>query len=263
MKKAVIVIPTYNERGNIRPLLNAIAKVAPRMPKRWQLQVLIVDDNSPDGTAKAVTKWQQSHPSKRASFAARHVHLLNNPLKAGLGCAYIKGLDKAFFELKADAAFMFDADLSHDPTKIPELMVKFDQGFEMVIGSRYVPGGDIPANWDWHRKFLSHWGNKVIRYGLGYPEVKDWTTGYRLFSRRVYRAIKPELTDNLFSGYTMMVAMIHQVVKQGFKVAEVPFVFKDRTYGESKLGLEYIINTLWYLARTRLLAVKPQLEWQP
>lgn len=251
MKKAVIIIPTYNERGNIKPLLDAFSKVFPRTPKNWRLSVLFVDDSSPDGTADAVEEYKAT--LRRGSRIKKsQIEILINPHKQGLGKAYLLGMDHAFYSLEADAVMQFDADLSHDPFKIPEIIAKLDQGYDFVLGSRYVLGGSIPADWGWYRKILSSVGNQIIRFGIGYPHIHDWTTGYRLFTKKVYKKVKPELTDELLFGYTIMIGFLHKTVEKGFAVAEVPFNFVDRTYGESKLGLEYIINTLKYLAENRV-----------
>lgn len=252
MKKAVIIIPTYNERGNIRPLLVAFDRVFRQTPKQWRLEVLFVDDTSPDGTAKEVQKYQKKWARKRSGMMGGRIHLYSNPDKQGLGKAYLLGMEHAFTQLEAEAVFQFDADLSHDPKKIPELLTKLDQGYDFVLGSRYVQGGSIPADWGWHRKFLSRVGNTIVRFGLGYPSIKDWTTGYRLFTKKVYLKVHRQLGQDLLFGYTIMIGFLHAVVVNKFKVAEVPFDFVDRTYGESKLGLEYIVTTLWYIARSRL-----------
>lgn len=243
MAKAIIIIPTYNESGNIEKTLTAIDSVRTTLDKNWKLEVLVVDDNSPDGTADIVKKL-----SKKFTY----VSLLNNPRKSGLGGAYLKGMHKAFEEMNADVIFEFDADLSHDPRKIPQFLKKIDQGYDLVLGSRYIEDGGIPDNWGVHRKFLSIVGNWVIMLILTNFQIRDWTTGYRAIRKSVYESVKKEMASDRFSGYTFQIGFLHKAVRRGFKVAEVPFQFVDRTYGESKLGAEYIKNTLMYILKVRI-----------
>jgi dolichol-phosphate mannosyltransferase len=205
-----------------------------------------VDDSSPDGTADEVRDLQ-----KKFHF----LHLLVNKKKNGLGAAYLKGMAEAFGPMKADVAMEFDADLSHDPLKIPEFLAKLDAGADLVVGSRYMPGGSIPANWGLHRKFLSVVGNIFITVVLTSRAVHDWTTGYRAIRRSVYEAIVGEMNDRKFSGYTFQIGFLLKTLRHGFKVAEVPFHFVDRTEGVSKLGTEYIINILKYVLWTRWLEI--------
>lgn len=239
---AVIIIPTYNERPNISQLIPAIAAVLASITS-WKVQVLVVDDSSPDGTADEVRSLMKKYP---------FVELLVNKKKSGLGGAYLKGMEQTFGPMKADVAFEFDADLSHDPKKIPAFLQAIDGGADMVLGSRYIPGGSIPSNWGLHRKFLSVGGNLLIALILGSNAVRDWTGGYRAIRKEVYEAVKSELQGEQFSGYTFQIGFLHKAVRKGFKIAEVPFHFIDRTVGESKLGAEYIINTLRYIIMVRI-----------
>jgi dolichol-phosphate mannosyltransferase len=242
---AVIIVPTYNERPNVRRLLPILDKVLGAI-KNWRVEVLIVDDSSPDGTADEVRDLQKKY---------HFLHLLVNKKKNGLGAAYLKGMAEVFGTMKADVAMEFDADLSHDPLKIPEFLAKLDAGADLVVGSRYMPGGSIPANWGLHRKFLSVVGNIFITVVLTSRAVHDWTTGYRAIRRSVYEAIVGEMNDRKFSGYTFQIGFLLKTLRHGFKVAEVPFHFVDRTEGVSKLGTEYIINILKYVLWTRWLEI--------
>jgi dolichol-phosphate mannosyltransferase len=239
--KAIIIIPTYNESKGITVTLEAVLAVFEKI-HRWNMGILVVDDTSPDKTYEVVEKLQKKYPQ---------LHLLLNPTKAGLGGAYLKGMAYAFGELKADVVFEFDADLSHDPTKIPSLLAKIEEGYDLVLGSRYIPGGGIPEDWGAHRKFLSIVGNFVARLILGNLTIKDWTGGYRAITRRVYEKVLPELNSKRFSGYTFQIGFLHKAVNAGFTVAEVPYYFKDRTIGLSKIGPEYIKNTLIYILKVR------------
>lgn len=241
-RKAILIIPTYNERANITRLIPMVDQVR-RKVAPWTLEVLVVDDSSPDGTADAVRELQQKY-----SF----VHLQVNKKKSGLGGAYLKGMAEAFHSLDADVVFEFDADLSHDPKKIPEFLAAVDAGADLVLGSRYIQGGSIPSNWGLHRKFLSVFGNMIISVILTSTAVRDWTTGYRAIRRQVYEAVHTELEDNeQFAGYTFQIGFLHKTLRNNFVVREVPFHFVDRTEGESKLGTEYIVNTLKFLLTVR------------
>ena len=230
MKKAVVIIPTYNERENTKKIIPALQKVF-KTVKNWELHILVVDDTSPDKTYEAV---------KEIAKTQKNVHLLQNKKKEGLGGAYLKGMAE------------FDADFSHDPEKLPEFLVKIDEGSDFVIGSRYIPGGGIPADWGLHRKFFSVVGNIVISIVLTNFKIKDWTSGYRAITKEVYEAVHPLINSERFMGYTFQIGFLNNAVRKGFKITEVPFVFVDRTIGESKLGAEYIKNTLLYIFKVRL-----------
>ncbi len=242
MSRAVIITPTYNERPNIVKLVPVLAEVIKKIPQ-WEILLLVVDDSSPDGTAEAVRDL-----AKQYSF----VRLLVNKRKSGLGGAYLKGMAEAYDQLGADVAFELDADLSHDPKKIPAFLHEIDRGADLVLGSRYVKGGSIPSNWGLHRKFLSVVGNWTISLVLASRAVSDWTTGYRAIRRQVYETVKNDLQSERFSGYTFQIGFLYKALRAGFRVTEVPFHFIDREYGVSKLGTEYIINTLRYILTTRI-----------
>ena len=239
--KTVIIIPTYNERENIQKLVPKILEVT-RPIKNWTVEILVVDDTSPDKTYEAVKAMQKKYAELK---------LLVNPEKAGLGGAYKKGMAEAFGKLAADVIFEFDADFSHDPQKIPEFLKKIDEGYDFVIGGRYKDGGSIDPNWPLIRKFYSVVGNMVIMTVLTDFRIRDWTSGYRAIRRKVYEAIIPEMEGERFSGYTWQIGLLHKAVRGGFKIVEVPIQFIDRKIGESKLGSEYIKNTLLYIFQVR------------
>jgi dolichol-phosphate mannosyltransferase len=157
----------------------------------------------------------------------------------------------AFGTMKADLVFEFDADFSHDPNRIPDFLKKIDEGYDFVLGSRYIPGGSIPSNWGLHRKFLSIVGNLFINAVWTTFVIRDWTTGYRAITKRVYDAVQSEMYSERFSGYTFQIGFLHKALRKGFKIAEVPFQFVDRTEGHSKLGAEYLKNTLIYVLKVR------------
>lgn len=239
---AIVIIPTYNERENVQVVIPALAKVFKTITN-WNMGVLVVDDTSPDKTYEVVKKLTSKY-----SF----LKLLINKQKAGLGGAYLKGMTEAFENLGADVVFEFDADLSHDPEKIPELLTKIEEGYDLVLGSRYVKGGSIPQDWGLHRKLLSITGNLFIMFVLTDFRIRDWTAGYRAITKKVYQAVHPEMDSHRFTGYTFQIGFLHKTVRKGFSVAEVPIHFIDRTEGESKLGPEYIKNTLIYILKVRL-----------
>jgi dolichol-phosphate mannosyltransferase len=240
--KAVIIIPTYNEALTIAKTVEAIHPVISKV-KNWKMEVLVVDDSSPDGTGEVVKKLAKTYSE---------LHLLTNPKKSGLGGAYLKAMEHAFKQMNADIIFQFDADLSHDPKRIPTFLIKIEQGNDMVLGCRYIPGGSIPSDWGAHRKFLSIVGNFTIRVMLMKPNIHDWTTGYRALTREVYEAVKSEMVQDRFSGYTFLIGFLHKTIGKGFKVAEVPIHFIDRTAGESKLGMEHMKNTFAYILKVRI-----------
>lgn len=245
MQKAVVIIPTFNERENIQVVVPKLLSVFERI-KNWEMQILVVDDTSPDKTYDVVKDLQKKEP---------RLQLLVNKKKSGLGGAYLKGMDYAFNTLNADVIFEFDADLSHDPDKIPLFLKEIDNGADFVLGSRYIKGGGIPENWGSHRKFLSVAGNLVIMLVLTNFNIRDWTTGYRAITKKVYEAVLPEMSSERFSGYTFQIGFLHNAVLRKFKIVEVPFQFVDRTIGKSKLGPEYIKNTLMYIFRARIKAL--------
>lgn len=238
----VIIIPTYNEKENVPKVAAALARVFKKV-SGYTFYTLFVDDNSPDGTAQSVNQMM-----KKYSF----VRLLKNRTKGGLGHAYKKGMQYALDRLKADIVFEFDADLSHDPEKISPMLAAIREGADMVMGSRYMKGGGIPVNWPPHRKFLSTVGNLFIRTVMLNFRIHDWTTGYRAIKSEVVRAILPNLRHSAFNGYTWQIGFLVKSMSAGFEIIEVPFYFKDREVGRSKLGPEYIFNTLRYIMKVRL-----------
>lgn len=245
MQRIVIVIPTYNEAGNVVALTRALEKISSRV-KSSEIHLLFVDDNSPDGTRKVIEKLCQTK---------RFIHLLNNKRKGGLGHAYKKGFLYAIAKLQADYLFQFDADLQHDENIIPPMIQALDDGADLVLGSRYMPGGAIPKNWPPHRKFLSIVGNLFIRFVMGNFRVKDWTTGYRGIKASVVSNILPLMGNSAFNGYTYQIGFLVKSLQKGYTVAEVPFHFRDRTSGVSKLGPEYIFNTMRYIMKARIAEI--------
>lgn len=242
--KAVIIIPTFNERKNISRLLPAIKRVIKKI-NNWDIELLVVDDNSPDGTVDAVRKITKKD---------KKVHLLLRKKKVGLGAAYLAGMKEAFGKLKANVVLTMDADLSHNPGYIPHFLSAVEKGSDFVVGSRYVKGGAIAKEWAPHRKFLSIFGNIMVSLLLGKNNLTDWTSGFRAVRKEVYKKVRPFISEDKaeFKGYTFNISFAHHAVSEGFKTSEVPFQFVDRTSGKSKLGMEYLLHTPLFLFKTRL-----------
>lgn len=233
--KLVIVIPTYNERENIITLLDRLRRVM-KTVSGYEVSYLIVDDNSPDGTRQEVEIYRKKHAD---------VFIMTGK-KEGLGKALLRGVSYAIDRMNADVILQMDADLSHDPSVIPEFFKALDKGADFVVGSRYIPGGSIPANWGMHRKVQSVVGNAIVRYGLGQSQVHDWTGGFRAYKIVNFERVRNELGK--YRGYVFQIAFLHKAILKGAKVAEVPIHFTDRKYGHSKIiASEYIRNVFAYV----------------
>lgn len=242
--RVVIILPTYNEKGNIEKIIPILEEqIFPRI-KTHEMAILVADDDSPDGTALAVHELQKKYRNLEISSGE----------KKGLGAAYIRGMTYAIDNMGADILFEMDADLQHDPEKIPDFLKKIDEGYDMAIGNRYSDGGSIPQNWPLIRKIFSIFGNLLVRTILTRFSIHDWTGGYRALKKEVFLKEKEELTE--FRGYTFQVSFLHKAVRDGFKIAEVPFHFSDRTLGDSKIAPpEYIFNLLKYVITARFFEV--------
>ena len=231
----LIILPTYNEADNIGPLAEQIFAEVP------DIEVLVVDDSSPDGTGDLVAKLRENEP---------RIHLLSRPGKLGLGTAYLAGfrfgLDNGF-----DRMFTMDSDHSHNPKYLPA-MIDAMQRYDMVIGSRYIPGGGI-ENWPGHRQALSRFANFYVRALLGVP-VNDCTSGYRCYSRKIIETVDPFSIRS--SGYSFLEEMAWRVHRGGFSMGEVPIVFVQRTAGVSKIDSSEIYRAAWHVLRTRLFPPK-------
>lgn len=240
--RVVIIVPTFNEKENIKLLLGRIVESLKN--NHWIWSVLVVDDNSPDGTGDIVNSFSRKN---------KRIFLLTHAQKVGLGAAYLAGMQEAFGKMGADVVVTMDADLSHNPKSLPAFLQKIEEGADFVVGSRYIKGGAIPKNWPIHRKLLSIFGNLLTSLLLGSRAHTDWTSGYRAIRGHVYLKVKRELENKSeFRGYTFNISFAYHAVCDGFKVTEVPIVFPDRKSGKSKLGLEYLYHTPIFLFRTRL-----------
>jgi dolichol-phosphate mannosyltransferase len=232
--RPLVVIPTYNESENIERMLRRIHECLPGAG------VLVVDDGSPDGTADLV---------KAVAAELPDVHLLSRTSKSGLGSAYRAGFAWGL-ERGYDACIEIDADFSHDPAALPSLVAPLSEGFDVVIGSRYIEGGSIP-NWAWHRHLLSRGGNVYASAMLGLG-VADSTAGYRAYSARILRLM--ELDRIRAEGYGFQIEMTYRSRQYGAAITEVPIKFVDREAGESKMSSFIVVEALglvtyWGLGR--------------
>jgi len=229
--KAIIAIPTYNERENIVNLVQAIQSAAPAT------DILIIDDNSPDGTGQIADE-----------MAARDntIHVMHRPGKLGLGTAYIAGFHYAI-ERGYDFVFEMDADFSHNPTYLPRFF-ELAGNADVVIGSRYVKGGGTP-NWSPLRKFISGGGNMFARAMLGIP-VHDCTAGYRCYRTTALRALNLDAIHA--QGYAFQVEMTYNFWKSGFRIRELPIIFEDRRVGKSKMSRKIFIEAFLWVLRARV-----------
>jgi dolichol-phosphate mannosyltransferase len=228
---AWLVLPTYEEAENLEPF---VAAVLPKLPA--DARVLIVDDNSPDGTGEI---------AKRLEGEEERVRFLHRERKEGLGPAYIAGFRKVLAE-GAGLVLEMDADFSHDPAYLPRLLEAAKRA-DLVIGSRYVEGGGV-RNWGPLRRAISRGGSAYARFILG-VEVKDLTGGFKCFRREVLEAIDLDAVDA--RGYAFQIEMTYRALQAGFKVAEVPIVFRDREVGKSKMDSSIVREAMWRVPRMR------------
>ncbi len=219
----VVVVPTFEEAGNIAVLLARIRSAVP------SAHVLVVDDDSSDGTPDIAEK---------AGSELGGVEVMRRPSKDGLGLAYRAGFVRAL-DLGADTVVSMDADLSHDPLALPSLIDAVDAGADMAVGSRYMPGGSV-VNWPASRRALSRWGNRYATAALNLP-VSDATSGYRAYQASVVRDVG--LGQARASGYGFLIEMVYRVACAGGKVVEVPITFVDRWWGASKMSIASIAET--------------------
>lgn len=226
---AHVIIPTYNEADNINALIEQLLQLPVR------ISVIVVDDNSPDGTGKIVADWVARRPGR--------VFCVHRPGKLGLGTAYIAGYKKAF-ELGAANILTMDADFSHNPRYIPD-MLSLGRRKHVVIGSRYVPGGGS-INCTWKRIWLSKGANLFARTMLGL-QARDTTAGFRLYRREVLESIP---LDDIFSnGYSFLMEMLFLCQRRGWQIGEVPIIFEDRRAGKTKISRNEIFKAQYTVLR--------------
>ena len=235
----LVVIPTYNEKENISNILHAIFNL------NQDFHVLVIDDGSPDGTAQIVKELRSKFPGQ--------LFIEERTGKLGLGTAYIHGFRWAL-ENGYSFVFEMDADFSHKPEDLKRLVDAIDQGNDFVIGSRYIRGGSIPADWGIARRLNSKFGNIVTRYIAGMHKVHDCTAGFRVI--RADLLSKIDLAGLKVRGYAFQPALLHEALIQGATVKEIPVDFVDRTRGDSKLGLTDIVEFIFHAWWIRLRSLK-------
>jgi dolichol-phosphate mannosyltransferase len=232
--KALVVIPTYNESENILRLIGEVLRQDPG------IDILIVDDNSPDGTAGLVKTMMATQP---------RVHLIERPQKAGLGTAYVAGFKYAIAH-GFDVVFEMDADFSHDPNEIPNFLRRISS-CDLVLGSRYTNGVRV-LNWPIQRLLLSYSANLYTRFMTGLP-VHDATGGFKCFRRKVLEAIDLDAVQS--NGYAFQIEMSFKAWKKGFRIEELPIVFLERQKGASKMSKHIVYEAVFMLWRLRLASI--------
>lgn len=235
VEKALVIVPTYNERENIIRLIDAVLGQDPR------IEVLVVDDGSPDGTGGLV--------DERAASDSR-VHVLHRPKKMGLGTAYLAGFRWAL-DREYELVFEMDADFSHDPSHLPQFLESAADA-DLVLGSRYREGKVTVVNWPMARLMLSYSANIYARLVTGLP-LYDATGGFKCFHRKVLEAI--DLSDVRSNGYAFQIEMSFRAWRKGFRIVEIPIVFVDRTEGQSKMSKRIVREAIWMVWRLRWWAI--------
>lgn len=231
-----VILPTYNERENLENFVTALQKVFDS--NRLSGRILVVDDSSPDGTGEIADSLAERY---------HNLSVLHRPLKQGLGPAYIAGFKQA---LSGDTQYIFemDSDFSHDPGYIP-LFLDAITDADLVLGSRYVPGGKV-ENWGFSRRLISRGGGLYARWVLGIP-INDLTGGLKCFRREVLESI--DLDSVSSHGYGFQIELTYRAVRRGFKVREIPITFSDRRLGESKMSKKIVFEAAWLVWKLRLM----------
>jgi dolichol-phosphate mannosyltransferase len=234
--RAVVCLPTYNERENLEPMVRALA--------HQSVDVLVIDDNSPDGTGEIADRLASELP---------WVEVLHRPSKEGLGRAYVDGF-RHVLAGGAELVLEMDCDFSHDPGDVPRLIAAVEGGADLALGSRYVPGGGT-ENWGLLRRLISR-GASVYTRTLLMP-IHDATGGFKCFHRRVLESIDLETIDA--AGYVFQIETTYRTLRKGFRVVEIPIRFADRTAGHSKMSRAIVLEAVWKVPALRLAAVRGQL----
>lgn len=235
--RALVILPTYNEAGNVLSITSGVLAQDP------QLEVLVVDDASPDGTGDLVEAAARTEP---------RLQLLRRAGKLGLGSAYLAGFRYAL-DSGVELVLTMDCDGSHNPRYLPSMLAAAAQA-DLVIGSRYVAGGGV-VNWPKRRRLLSRFANFYTRTLLRVP-VRDCTAGFRCYRRKVLETVNPFSIRG--SGYSFLEEMVYRVHHCGFRIAEVPILFEQRTHGVSKIDEREIYRAAWHVLVTALLRPDPR-----
>ncbi len=232
--KALVVIPTYNELGNLSPLVESV------LEHDEGFDALVIDDGSPDGTGLLAEHLKEVYPGR--------VEVIHRQGKLGLATAYLTGFRYGLVK-GYDYIFEMDADFSHNPAYLPKFIETMAlRNADVVLGSRYVPGGGV-TRWPWYRKVISRGGSLYAGLVLGIP-VQDVTGGFKCFSRKVLETINLETVES--SGYGFQIEMTYRAIKAGFNVVEMPIVFEERREGISKMSPTILIEALWMVPKLRL-----------
>ena len=237
MPNATVCLPTYNERENLEAMIRALAPL--------RVRVLVVDDNSPDGTGEI---------ADRLAAELEFVSVLHRERKEGLGPAYLAAFRRALAD-GADYVLELDCDFSHDPNDVPRLIAACDAGADVALGSRYVPGGGT-ANWGLVRRIVSWGGSFYARVLLG-VRIRDLTGGFKCFRREVLEAVDLDAVHS--KGYAFQIEMTYRTLRKGFRVVEVPIRFADRTEGHSKMSRAIVVEAVWKVPLLRLSALTHRL----
>ncbi len=238
-KKALIIFPTYNEKENVEIIIPAA------LEKDQRLNVLVVDDSSPDGTGEIADRMAAENP---------RINVLHRKQKEGLGRAYIAGFKWAL-ERRFDYIFEMDADFSHSPDFLPDFLSAIEEN-DLVLGSRYICGVNV-INWPMGRLLLSYYANVYARIVTGLP-VRDGTGGFKCFRREVLEAI--DLDSVRSNGYIFQIEVSMRVWKKGFKIKEIPIVFTDRLHGSSKMSKKIVREAIWKVWYLRLMSILGKLR---
>ncbi len=234
---SIVLIPTYNEKENIAAIIEAVMNLP------VSFDILVIDDNSPDGTAEIVRGCMLKYPER--------VHLLERPGKQGLGTAYIAGFKWALARSAYEFVIEMDADFSHDPKDLPRLREACIKGADVAVGSRYVTGVNV-VNWPMGRVLMSYFASKYVRIITGMP-VHDTTAGFVCYRRRVLEAF--ELDKIRFKGYAFQIEMKYTAYLMGFKIVEVPIVFVNRVLGTSKMNTGIFSEAMFGVIRLKLAGI--------
>ena len=232
-----IVIPTYNEKDNLPILVEKIINILE--VHNINGKIIIVDDNSPDGTGKLADGLASQYESL--------IHVIHRSGKLGIGTAHISGFKYSLNELDADLIFSMDSDLSHNPEYLPNFVQLHSEGYDIVVGSRYVRGGGV-ENWGLHRKIMSKGANMLASTILS-VKVKDMTTGYRCYSKEVLQKLDIDAIKS--DGYSFLEEILYYCKKEGFTIGETPIIFVDRTHGSSKLSKNEMVKFFMTIIRLR------------
>jgi|SRR5579885_238901 len=238
----VFVIPaTYNEKGNIEKFITVLEEEVFPQIHNHDMHILVADDYSPDGTGDIVRLLMKKYKNLA----------INQGPKKGLGAAYLRAMGYAIDTLGADVVVSIDADFQFDPHDLPKFLKKIDQGYDMVVQTRYSGGGSIPKNWPLKRKIFSTVANIFVRTVFMRFYLHDWTGGFRAIRKEVFLKERTRMRE--YKGYIFQIAFLHKAVRDGFKIAEVPLHFSDRKLGDSKIApVGYIMHVVSYVITARL-----------